>query len=57
MKKLRIKKELGTWYYEKIDGYDLDAPIYYLYDENKNYVEAFGCIGDIRYYLETGKII
>ena len=30
-KKLKCKKEFGLWFYKKVDGGDLDAPIYELY--------------------------
>lgn len=57
MKKLRCKKEFGTWFYEKIEHYDLDAPIYELYNENGQYENAFGCYSDMKYYIETGIIL
>ena len=60
MKKLRCKKEFGIWFYEKEnpnDYNDLDAPIYTLYDEQRNYICTFAYYNDMKYYLETGIII
>lgn len=59
MKKLRCKKEFGIWYYEKTaaDDYnDLDGAIYTLYNESGEYVNTFGCYGDMKLYAETGII-
>lgn len=53
MKKLKCKKEYGEWFYKKITDYDLDAPIYELYDHNKVWVDNFGSYGDMKYYAET----
>jgi hypothetical protein len=53
MKKLKCKKEYGEWFYRKITDYDLDAPIYELYDHNKVLVDNFGSYGDMKYYAET----
>lgn len=58
--KLRCKKQFGIWYYQKItpDCYsELDAPIYNLYDEDGDFVAEFGSYGDMKYYVETGKIL
>lgn len=58
MKQLKCKKQLGVWFYEKInpDEYnDLDAPIYELYDSNKKLVMVFGSYNDMKYYVETGE--
>ena len=55
MKKLRCKKQFGTWYYEKImpDDYnDLDEPVWELYDENKKYVGTAGYYDELFYYVE-----
>lgn len=60
MNKVKCKKEFGIWYYNKITpsiDNDLDAPIYELYDENKNLVNEFGSYGDMKYYIETGEIL
>ena len=60
MKKLKIKKSLGVWYYQKITSNnlnDLDAPIYELYNANKEYIATFAYYGDMIYYLEEGVII
>lgn len=56
-KKLRCKKELGTWFYKKVEGGDLDAPIYELYDANNKFECTFDCYADIKYYLETGIVL
>lgn len=55
MKKLRCKKQFGTWYYEKImpnDYNDLDGPIWELYDENKKFVGIAPFYSDMFYYAE-----
>lgn len=58
MKKVRCKKELGVWYYKKIeDEYELDAPIYELYDSEQNFISTFGSYGDMKYYIETGNTL
>lgn len=60
LKKVRCKKQYGVWYYEIVkpnDYNDLDGPIYCLYDSNKNPVYDFSCYGDMKYYIETGKLI
>ena len=60
MKKLKCKKEFGTWYYEKIspDGLnELDAPIYELYSIDGDQIGCFGCYGDMKYFVESGVII
>lgn len=54
MKRLKCKKAYGLWQYEKIEDYDLDAPIYELYDEHGAFVSSFGSYGDMKYYVETG---
>lgn len=57
MKKLRCKKELGTWYYKKIVPTvynDLDAPIYELYNSDQEFEGSFGCYDEMKFYLETG---
>ena len=59
MNKVRCKKSLGEWFYEKVvpDDYsELDAPIYTLYDSKQNFVSTFGSYGDMRLYIETGRI-
>ena len=58
--KLKCKKQYGTWYYHKITPdamNDLDAPIYTLLDENGIFTCAFGSYGDMKYYVETGRIL
>ena len=59
-KKVKCKKQYGVWYYETIkpNNYnDLDAPIYCLYNSCKNFVYNFSSYGDMKYYIETGKLI
>ena len=56
-KKLRCQKKFGTWYYKKVEGGDLDAPIYELYTEDKKFECTFGSYSDIKYYLETGVVL
>lgn len=58
MKKVRTRKEFGTWYYIKVEADDLnelDAPIFKLYDEGGDWVDNFGSYGDMKYYIETGE--
>lgn len=60
MKKLRCKKNLGVWYYIKetpTDYNDLDAAVYELYNDKKEYIATFAYYADMFYYLETGIII
>ena len=57
LKKVRCKKEFGTWFYKKIDGGELDAPIYELYKENGEFKNTFGSYGDMKYYIETGVVL
>lgn len=57
MKKVRCKKEYGTWFYEKVEHYDLDAPIYELYTEEGNFENTFGSYADMKYYIETGIVL
>jgi len=60
MKKLRCKKDLGIYYYEKImntSNNDLDAPIYELYNEKKEWINNFAYYDDMIYFIETGVII
>ena len=57
MIRLKCKIKYGVWFYEKIfpnDSNDLDAPIYELYDRDQQFVDRFGCYGDMKYYVETG---
>ena len=57
---LKCKKEYGIWYYKKImpNAYnDLDAPIYELYNSEQKFVLTFGSYQDMKYYVETGKIL
>ncbi len=60
MKKVRVKKQYGVWFYKKImPNYtnDLDAPIWELYDEDENFEATFGSYGDMVYFIETGTIL
>lgn len=57
MKKLRCKKQYGTWYYTKeVPSIynDFDAPVYNLFDENQHPVMSFGCYDEMKFYVETG---
>ncbi len=57
MKKLRCKKEMGTWFYEKINpslDNELDAPIDILQKEDKTDGGEFGSYGDMKVFIETG---
>ena len=56
-KKVRCKKEFGSWFYKKVIGGDLDAPIYELYTDDKKYENTFGSYSDMKYYIETGIIL
>lgn len=57
MKKLRIKKEYGIWYYKKIvDKYSLDAPIYELYDCNEKIIASFGAYYQMAEAIKYGNI-
>ena len=56
MQKLRIRKEFGTWFYEKEESYDLDAPIYHLYDDKQNYVGTFGIYHQMNEAIKHGNI-
>ena len=60
MNKLKCKKVFGVWYYSKETPTamnELDAPIYSLYDDERNYIMDFGSYGDMKYYVETGVIL
>ena len=57
MTKVRCKKELGTWFYKKITGGDLDAPVYELYTDTMDYVAEFGSYGDMKYFIEYGIVL
>lgn len=57
MTKVRCKKEYGTWFYEKLTGGDLDAPVYDLYSTDGKFVAEFGSYGDMKYYIETGVLL
>lgn len=54
MKKVRISKEYGTFYYEKIMDYDLDAPIYEVYDSNKKFLATCGCYDEVINFIKSG---
>lgn len=54
MKKVRISKEYGTFYYEKIMDYDLDAPIYEVYDSEKRYLITCGCYDEMIAFIKGG---
>lgn len=52
IKKLRVKKEFGTWYYEKTRELDMEFDTYYLYNEKREYVGTFGIYNDMKYFIE-----
>lgn len=59
-KKLRCKKEYGTWLYAIVKPScwnDLDAPVYRLFNEQEEFVQDFAYYGDMKHYVETGEII
>ena len=55
LKKLRIRKPLGTWYYEKVESWTDYGPDgtydYILYDENKKYVSSFDYYSDMHDWI------
>ena len=57
MKKVKCKKDLGVWYYIKLQGGELDAPIYELYKDNGQFENTFGSYSDMKYYIETGIVL
>ncbi len=57
MKKLKVKKQFGIWYYEKINPNiynDLEFSIYILFDENMKPITEFGSYFDMKYFVMTG---
>lgn len=51
MKKVRVNKQYGEWFYEKETGYDLEQPIYHFHNKDKSecytvwlYHQMFECI-------------
>lgn len=57
LKKLRIKKDYGTWYYEKCKEIDVDWYLYDLYeevDDKKKYVGSFATYADMFYFIKYG---
>lgn len=54
IKKLRVKKEFGTWYYEKTRELDMEFDTYYLYNEKRECVGTFGIYNDMKYFIENG---
>lgn len=64
MKQLRIKKEYGTWYYEKkwdaevMNKYDEEGSwVYDLYDERGEFVTEFITYDSMRLYITEGVLI
>lgn len=57
LKKVKCKKEFGTWFYIKLQGGELDAPIYELYKEDGQFENTFGSYSDMKYYIETGIVL
>lgn len=54
IKKLRVKKEYGVWYYEKYKEIDVDWDLYNLFNDKMEYVGTFGIYNDMKYFIETG---
>ena len=60
MKRVKCKNYLGVWYYKKIvpNVYnDYDAPVYELYNEDKDFVGTFGSYFEMKYYIEYGEYL
>lgn len=58
LKKLRCKKQFGTWYYKKVmpNVYnDFDAPVYELYNDKKEFVFLCGYYSEMFMYVEYGE--
>ena len=56
MKKMRCRKELGTWYYTRIvDFFKEVAPFYQLFDSEQTYIDDFDSYADMRAYIESVK--
>lgn len=53
MKRLKIKKQYGVFYYEKIREIDMEFDLYYLYNEKKEYINTFAFYNDMKYFIET----
>ena len=60
LKKLRCKKQYGVWFY-RVEfptwQNSLDAPIYKLYNAEREHVADFAYYGDMKIYVATGVII
>lgn len=50
LKKVKVKKEYGEWYYLKYQDGDLDAPIYEIYNADKKYQTTVGAFNQVREY-------
>lgn len=60
MKKLKISKNFGVWFYERITPSSengLDAPLYELQKDDKTDGGTFGSFNDMLYYIKFGKNI
>lgn len=58
MKKLRVKKELGNWYYKKItpkQDHWLNGTIYELYNEQMEHIYTCCYYSSLLYFVETGR--
>lgn len=54
IKKLRVKKEYGVWYYEKYKEIDVDWELYNLFNDKMECVGTFGIYNDMKYFIENG---
>lgn len=57
MKRVKISKTLGIWFYTKFKSYDMEHYTYELYNEKKEYIATFPFYDDMLYYIETKTII
>lgn len=62
MKKLKCKKQFGTWYYkiikaEKYGTCAIEFDTYELYNSKQEFVNVFGSYGDLKYFIETEIIL
>ena len=62
MKKLKCKKQFGIWFYKiiKAERYGtcaIEFDTYELYNEKKEFVNTFGCYGDLKYFVEKGIVL
>lgn len=60
LKRLRVKKQYGVWYYKKITPAwwdDVDGVIWELYDADGKFINNFPFFADMKIYVEDGIII